>query len=415
MNRSLYRLLEAVDQSRTLQMAVISAILLVSGLPLFSVIDDMVQHDVVLYRTVASDLARGIMPYRDRVLEYPPYAIPVFALPYLAGEAHYAESFKLCAIIADTVVKCLLLGFGLRENKGIRSLIPLALYALAVPFMRYFYLQRYDVFPALISVASIWLFARGRYCWSGVTLAVGIGMKLYPAVFLPILLVLAVQRRKSRPFLVGLVAGIAPLVLSSLFAPWWRFMSYHAERGLQVESLYSSILWMTHHFGVTNPKWTGGHGCMELHGPAADALLPWAKLCFAGTVSISVFVACLAAKRSWQLSASGIARLLLLPLLGFVAFNQVLSPQYMIWLLPVAAMAGFKGIYVPLALSIAAMLTPTFYPVPDYMEGINFSETAGLVLRNTILVVAWCVLMLQTIRLAREAGKQQLIQPTGVL
>lgn len=405
MNATLSKLIETVNNSRSLSLILVAMVLLMSGLPLLSVFSDGAHHDVELYQSVPRDMARGAVPYRDRVLEYPPYAIPVFALPFVVSDAHYLDLFKAFALSADMLIKCALLAFGLKHGTGLRSILPLTLYALAVPFMRHFFLQRYDVFPALVSVVCLLLFAQKRSFWAGVALAVGIGMKLYPAVFLPILVVFAWRRQDLKAFAAGIVAGLLPLALFSPWLPWWRFLTYHAERGLQVESLYSSILWMAHHLGLVAPKWTGGHGCMELHGPVADAVLPWAKLCFVGTVGLSVAAACLAARRLAEVTAPVLASLLLLPLLAFVAFNQVLSPQYMIWLLPVVGMASLRrgGAWWAVPISFAGMLTPQFYPVPDYMGGINFSETCFLLARNAILVGAWTLLLFDVLRLA---GKQ---------
>jgi hypothetical protein len=120
--------------------------------------------------------------------------------------------------------------------------------------------------------------------------------------------------------------------------------------------------------------------------------LPWARAVFAGTVAISMALATWAALRLEKPTASQLARVLLLPLLAFVAFNQVLSPQYMVWLLPLAALAVFDGrLWLGLAITLATMLTPIIYPslYGDYGTGLNLFETVVLLLRNLILVAVW--------------------------
>jgi hypothetical protein len=41
---------------------------------------------VHLYQAIDKDLLDGTLPYRDRVVEYPPYAIPIFLAPRAFGE-----------------------------------------------------------------------------------------------------------------------------------------------------------------------------------------------------------------------------------------------------------------------------------------------------------------------------------------
>jgi len=132
-------------------------------------------------------------------------------------------------------------------------------------------------------------------------------------------------------------------------------------------------------------------------GPAAKAWLPFARITFLGTVGFSSMFAMYAAWRVSDTSRWDIAylsRLLIIPLLAFVAFNIVLSPQYLIWLVVLAALAALSGpIRNILLIVLAAVVTPIVYPSPDYGQGLKVFETAILVARNLMLVVAWIGLM----------------------
>src|SRR6266446_3028783 len=267
-------------------------ILVISTAPFISVLGDPPQSDVHLYYRVARGIAQGVLPYRDGVLEYPPYAILIFLLPKLLGGENYTIGFKLLVFVADAIIKCLLFAVGLREAKGIRSLLPLASYSIALPFMRFFFLQRYDVFPAIISVAALWLFCSRRYALSGLMIALGAGIKLYPALFAPALLVLAWRKHQGKQFFVGLVGGAVPILLLSFLLPWWRFLAFHSARGLQAESLYSSLLWFSHFAGIADVRWEAGERCFEVHGAVADMILPWSRAWFVGIVGLSCILAC---------------------------------------------------------------------------------------------------------------------------
>src|SRR5262245_17790903 len=114
--------------------------------------------DVGLYQAVSSDLLAGKVPYRDRELEYPPYAIAIFAAPRLFRGRLYPECWIALAVLCDGLIKYCLLGAGLLRRTGLHSLLPLLVYSLAVPFIRFFYFERYDIWPAVVCLVAILLF-----------------------------------------------------------------------------------------------------------------------------------------------------------------------------------------------------------------------------------------------------------------
>jgi len=386
-------------------MLAVGLLLLLTAWPLLSVVNAPVHGDVRLYEGVARSLLSGKVPYRDTVLEYPPYVIPLFVLPAAFGLENYPQSFALLVALADSALKTLLLLIAMRDKSKVRWILPLLVYAVSIPAIRYFYLQRYDVLPALITVLSVWLFSTKRYALAGLGVALGTGVKLYPILFAPPLLLLAWKSGQARKFMLGLLGGLLPMAALSFFLPWWNFLTFHGDRGLQVESLYASFLWLGKLVGLMDVKWAGARAWMEVQGPAASLILPWTRLLFALAVSLSTATACWLAIRLKPPSASGVARLLLVPLLAFVAFNQVLSPQYMIWLLPLAALACLEGDpWPPLALGFATFLTPFFYPSPEYGSGLGLSQTLILVVRNLILIAVWALLIFEGYR---QAGRKE--------
>jgi len=394
------------------------AIITISALFLLPALGLGRQPDVALYQTVAENLFKGEIPYRDTVVEYPPYAILIFVLPRLIP-GDYLNGFFFFFFLTDWGLKLLLLFIGLKNSKTLRALLPLCLYCVAALFTRFVFLQRYDIFPAVICVAGIWLFSSGRYAWSGLAIAVGSGLKLYPMLFVPPLFFLSVGRGKWKQFTVGVIGGLLPIVLLSFFVPWWRFAEFHASRGLQVESLYSSVLWLGKLLGLTEVQWAAVRKWLEIDGASASTILPWTRVLFIVTVisstalvswvglrvSFSRFVfppksdrvsVPAEQQRGTSLSVSQLSQLLLLPLLAFVVFNQVFSPQYMIWLLPLAALASLEGNpRSGFAISLATFLTPIIYPslIGNYATGLNLIETIVLLARNLILVVVWILLV----------------------
>ncbi|HZI33671.1 MAG TPA: hypothetical protein VFF11_15120, partial [Candidatus Binatia bacterium] len=266
----------------------------------------------------------------------------------------------------------------------------------------------------VICLAAVWLFFSQRLFLCGLAISVGIGVKLYPALFVPPLFILAFRLGKWKSFTWGFVIGLLPLLLLSFYLPWWQFAQFQADRGLQVESLYASILWLGKQLGWFHLNWIYTKMWYEVQGVAASALLPWSRALFAGTVSFSVVLSTWSAWRLDQPSPTKLSRILLLPLLAFMVFNQVLSPQYMIWLLPLAALTALEGDWwLGMLIAFATMLTPIIYPslYQDYGEGLNLFETVILLMRNMLLVMAWMSL----IRFCRKVGHFQAHQEMTTL
>ena len=354
-----------------------------------------IHGDVQLYHRTIQAVWDGRLPYRDFVFEYPPYALVWFVLPGLCSNlGAFQQVFGLEMLALDLAVKGTLVWLAIRVAGRARPFLPAVLFSVAGTANAFFYLQRFDLVPAALSLWLLVAFWRERYGLAGVLLAFGTGCKLYPILFLPPLLVLAWHRRKAVPFAAGVLLGFGPLALLALGMPWWRFAAFHQARGLQVECLYASIVWLLKLLGVVSASWVEVKVWREVAGAAATACLPWARLLFLATVGCSVLFVTWQAHRLRRAGVADLARLLLVPLTAFVAFNYVLSPQYLIWLATLAAAAAASGpVRHSVCLVAAAVVIPVFYPAADYDHGLNLFETLVLVGRNALLIVAWIGLM----------------------
>ncbi len=375
-----------------------------------SLFDGYQQGDIAIYEADANSLMQGRMPYRDTLVEYPPYAIPIFLVPRMFGSDNYLDAFRMLAALCDLLIRGGLLWAGMRYANPSRSLLPLICYCASVPFLRFFLLQRFDLWPALVCVAALLVFCADKPGWSGLAIAIGIGVKVFPGVFVPPLFILALRQRKARRFTAGLIAGLSPILLLSFFVPWWRFAQFQGARGLQCESLAASLIWGLKHLGLTDASWVRVKRWTEVQGALASVLLPWARTLFIAAVIFSVVIASCAAARCQKPSIGRVARLLLGPLLAFVAFNQVFSPQFMIWLLPLAALGTLEGNFgIVLGIPLATVFTPVIFPSfgGDYSRGLNSLETIVLIARNLILVAIWWLLIKEQWRICRNGDPEK--------
>jgi hypothetical protein len=108
-------------------------------------------------------------------------------------------------------------------------------------------------------------------------------------------------------------------------------------------------------------------------------------------------------------AAPDVAALLLLQLVLFVATNTVFSPQFHLWLLPLAALVLERRDRLPPAavraawvIFVATMIVPTFYPSREYTLGLGLWRTVVLLIRNSLLLYA-AVCLVQAARLFRTA------------
>jgi hypothetical protein len=75
---------------------------------------------------------------------------------------------------------------------------------------------------------------------------------------------------------------------------------------------------------------------------------------------------------------------------AFVAFGKVLSPQYVCWMLPLAAVAATRGAPLGAALTaLAALVTQLWFP-NHYFDVVNQHAWAVVLVgvRNAILLLA---------------------------
>ena len=355
------------------------------------------EGDVAWYQWMIHDWAAGHLPYLSHPVEYPPYALGIFLLPWLMGDGGYLINFMILALGLDVLVK-LFLGWPryralyLAEQSW-RAWLPLVLYSLAELFLGYFMLQRYDIWPMLLSVAGLFLAYRKRWFVAGLLLALGIGAKLYPLLFVLPLAAWAWQNggKALKSYVLGGIAGLLPLAVISFLVPWWNFLLIQGGRGLQVESLPASVLWVAHLWWGVSAVWVRSTAWYELQGPIAFAAVPWVKVIFGVTVLLSVALSTVAVwQQKLKLTLPRLANLLLLPLTAFVIFNPVFSPQYMIWLIPFAAIAVLDSTWWPaVPLLVACVFVPSIYPVPDYFTGLQGLHCAALVTRNLLVLASW--------------------------
>lgn len=361
------------------------------------------QHELVsdlpLYRGYADLFLDGVLPYRDIGFEYPPLAAPVIALPGLAsldlGDYRLAFAGLALALAAGVVLAtgrlAALGGAGERRALLAAAAMPLVTGAMVR--------THFDLAPVLCLAAGLAGIAGGRSRTGFALLGVGGALKLFPLAAVPVAAAWLARggRRREAAHGVAITAAVLALAAGAAVAlspaGAWDAVEYHLERPVQVESLPATALHALDAAGARPPDSVKSHRSDGLEHPAADAL----AYAFAGLMLAGLAALTLAARRlpdERGLILAGLASAALLASLG-----KVVSPQFMLWLVPLAALA-FAWRMHALAAAAAAAIAATLAWFPDRYFDLVDRDTLPLVavaVRNALLV-AMLVLLAREIR-----------------
>lgn len=334
--------------------------------------------DLDVFHGYATRIVDGAVPYRDVVPEYPPGALAPIVAPALGSPSKttYASRFEwaMLAVLAATV-----LALARRPRAAfVVALAPLLLGPVV--------LKRFDVLPALLTLASLRLAERRRFGWSGAALGLGAAVKLYPVLLLPVLL----ARGGGRRALGGFVAACGAVVLPFLaVAPHGVVESARTQLGrhLQIETPLASLALLAHSFGLADVGVVSEAHTYGLGGASGTLLAALTTLLFLAALGLVY-----ARARRVDLTLAWAATLAVAVVLG-----RVLSPQYLLWLLPVVPLAGRRA---TLLLASAAALTNLWYPA-RYLDVVVHADRGGILLlvaRNAVLTTLLAVLLHATWR-----------------
>ena len=393
-----------LDLRRTAAAAAVGAALVGLSFLLLAVgaFEDSRIVDTPVYSRYGEAVLDGKVPYRDFSLEYPPGALPAFVLPALAPAGEFDLAFGilvgLLSVVSVALVAVALgrLGAGPARLYGgvvLAGLAPLLLGTLV--------LSRYDAWPAALSVAAIAAIVSGRHRLALAVLAAAVTAKLYPAVLLPLFLAATAARKGGREAAVSLAVFAA--VLAAVLLPFaaasadglGASFERQTERPLQVESLGSSLVLAAGQAGSYEPTVVSSFGSQNLFGELPDAL-----------ATVQTILQALAILAIWALflprraSSEALVAAAAAAVAALVAFGKVLSPQFLLWLVPLVPLAGGGlGLAAGALLAAALLLTHLWFP-SRYWELVAFE--AGpvwlLVARNVCLLGLVAVLAAVTAR-----------------
>ena len=195
-----------------------------------------------------------------------------------------------------------------------------ALYFVLAPVLLVTGLVNWDLMAVAMVAGALWAWSRDRPVLTGVLIGLGTATKLYPLFLLGPILIVAWRRRSLGSFAWAAGAAAVAWALANLpawltgFEQWKVFWTFNSERGADLGSLWLVLS----HAGLN----------VSPHG-----INLWSWVVF-GAICLAVGVLGLRAPETPR-----VAQLAFLVVAGFLLVNKVYSPQYVLWLLPLAVLA----------------------------------------------------------------------------
>jgi uncharacterized membrane protein len=264
-----------------------------------------------------------------------------------------------------------------------------ALVALS-PLVAVHVFTNFDALATALATAGVLAWARRRPELAGLLIGLGGAAKMYPLFLLGPLLLLCLRGGRLHEGLRCTAAAIGAWVLVNapialVFPDGWReFFRLNTDRGADPDSLYNAVSYFT--------GWQGFDGPLA-HGEPPTML---------NLVSGGLFaLACLAI--GWvALTAPRRPRLSSLAFLVVAAFlltNKVWSPQYSLWLVPLAVLAlpRARVLLAWMAIDAFVWFPRMFYYLGTDEKGLPQDWFLAAVIVRDIAVVVLCILVVRTI------------------
>jgi hypothetical protein len=310
-------------------------------------------------------------PYRDFSVEYPP--VMVAAIEVVDGGSFRSTTVRLMwsQLVVDLAIAAVV-AWGWGRRAAIAYLV-LGLLFLLYPFI---YL-RLDLLSVFLAVLGLALVRRRHHYTGGAALAVACFAKLWPVVLVPVLVVRRAWRALGAFIAVG-VAGTAAWVASGGIDGPIDVLTFRGAKGWEFESTVGALVRSAG--GATPHIEEGAFRVGQMTAVVSGALM----LALLAAVA-AVWVLAARAKPRGTAVLDGLAPMAAIT--AFLVFSPLLSPQFLLWLLPFTAIAAVAGerlvtslVFIVFGLSVALLAL-----LPELIHGGTFGLFV-LALRNVTLI-----------------------------
>jgi uncharacterized membrane protein len=260
----------------------------------------------------------------------------------------------------------------------------------ASPLVMVHAFTNFDTLATACAATALLAWARKRPLLAGVLLGIGGAAKLYPLFLLGALLVLCLRAGRMRAFTTTAVAALVTwaavnLPIAVLYPRgWWEFFHRNSLRGADPDSLYNVFAQFT--------GWQGFDGQL-----AFGETPTWLNI-----VSAALFLACCVGIAVLALHAPTrprVAQLAFLIVAAFLVTNKVWSPQYSLWLVPLAILAvpRWRLLLAWMTLDALVWAPRMMFYLGDDKKGLPIDWFLSFVVLRDLAVLGLCALVIYEI------------------
>jgi hypothetical protein len=362
------------------------------------------EHDRDVYQQRGRWLPGHLAPYLEEHSEYPQLATLLLGVPYLFFDSHVpvgrsqtvqefrahpedtAAYFDLHHVdMAVGLLALILLTALVLRELGRPPALALLLF---LPATAYYSFNRFDAWPSLLVVAALLCQLRGRTLAAALLLALGAMTKWYPILLLPLFLSHNLYGRGDRrPWLArvpravlapGLLAAAVCVGILSITWFWHggglaavKYVYGPKGQGDRVPNPGSII------FALTSPS---------MWGWFAPSDQDW----LARIATIAQFLPAVVMAFVPLRSREALLAACLVVVLGFMQFGKVFSPQWIVWVAPLAILVGSERRAALLLLVAADVLTYVQTPLCfyEFVGNPAYTEIPGRLVTASSLRIA---------------------------
>jgi uncharacterized membrane protein len=361
--------------------------------------------DLFVYRTFADPVLNGSLPYRDVAFEYPPLAWPVIATGGVAGTGIDTYRAGLGLVMFAFALAVVLLCGRLAQASGgdpLRAMLAAALLPLLLGAVGR---SHFDPAAVALLLGALLAVLHRRSVLGGALLGAAVMTKGFPLAAAPAMLAWVWARGgwdelwRSSAAIVATAGVIALGALALSPGGAYDALQYQLDRPAQVESSQALVL---RALGGDRISSHGGEAIEHDDAGAVSAL-------FVGALCAAVSMFAFAAAGEPR----GDPRRLLIPALAsvtaFAVLGEVLSPQFLTWVVPLGALAaGWAAWPLACTVALATLLTLVEFPAL-YVELVRgeAGALAVLAVRDLALIAVIALAALELSRPATAAARSR--------
>jgi uncharacterized membrane protein len=260
----------------------------------------------------------------------------------------------------------------------------------ASPVVIFQIFTNFDSLATALTVGAMLAWARRRPGLAGVLIGLGVAAKLYPVLLLLPMLLLGVRTGRLRD--VGKTAAVAVATWLAVNLPlmvthpvgWSEFFRLNNRRGDDMDSLYNVVKSFT--------GWRGFDTDLGL----------WQPPVILNSVVAVLFLSCCAGIAYVALTARQrprLAQLVFLVVATFLLTSKVWSPQYSLWLVPLAVLAlpHRRVLLAWMTIDMVVWVPRMLFLYGDPNRGLPEQFFTATVLVRDLAVIALCALVVREI------------------